>query len=106
MRLSLFMSNHPAQPAAQPARPPSRPNRPTRPERRPRHPRRRPAGKPTRTLALLDVYVASLGEELIVPDSPQLNPPRWEVGHVAWFQDYWIARNRQRERGIAGRAGA
>ena len=55
----------------------------------------------TRTLALLDVYVASLGEELIVPDSPQLNPPRWEVGHVAWFQDYWIARNRQRERGIA-----
>ncbi len=90
------MSNHPAPPAA-----PSRPNRPTRPERRPRHPRRRPAGKPTRTLALLDVYVASLGEELIVPDSPQLNPPRWEVGHVAWFQDYWIARNRQRERGIA-----
>jgi iron(II)-dependent oxidoreductase len=36
-----------------------------------------------------------------VPCSPQLNPPLWEVGHVGWFQDYWLARSRQRERGIA-----
>ena len=53
------------------------------------------------TLALLDAYVAALGDGLVVPYSPQLNPPLWEVGHVAWFQDYWIARSRQRERGIA-----
>lgn len=54
-----------------------------------------------RTLALLDAYVAALGEALGVPYAAQLNPPRWEAGHVGWFQDYWIARNRQRDRGIA-----
>jgi EgtB-related family protein len=53
------------------------------------------------TLALLDAYVAALGESLQVPYSVQLNPPLWETGHVAWFQDFWIARNRQRSRGIA-----
>jgi EgtB-related family protein len=53
------------------------------------------------TLALLDAYVAVLGEALVVPYSLQLNPPLWETGHVAWFQDYWIARSRQRESGIA-----
>lgn len=54
-----------------------------------------------RTLALLDAYAAALGEGLTIPYSPQLNPPRWEAGHVGWFQDYWIARNRQRAMGIA-----
>jgi EgtB-related family protein len=55
-----------------------------------------------RTLALLDAYVASLGETLPVPYSTQLNPPLWEAGHVGWFQDYWIARNEQRKRGVRG----
>ncbi len=54
-----------------------------------------------RTLILLDAYVAALGEALVVPYSVQLNPPLWETGHVAWFQDYWIARSRQRDLGIA-----
>ena len=36
-----------------------------------------------------------------MPYSAELNPPRWEVGHVAWFCDYWIARNRQRPLGVA-----
>jgi gamma-glutamyl hercynylcysteine S-oxide synthase len=53
-----------------------------------------------RTLALLDAYVASLGEALRVPYSTQLNPPLWEAGHVGWFQDYWIARSSQRALGI------
>lgn len=53
-----------------------------------------------RTLALLDAYRAALGDLLTVPYSPQLNPPLWEAGHVGWFQDYWIARNRQRPQGI------
>ena len=53
-----------------------------------------------RTLALLDAYVDKLGETLVVPYSTQLNPPLWEAGHVAWFQDYWVARNRQRGRGV------
>ncbi len=54
-----------------------------------------------RTLALLDAYAARLGPRLAVPYSAELNPPRWEAGHVAWFWDFWIARNRQRDLGCA-----
>jgi EgtB-related family protein len=54
-----------------------------------------------RTLALLDAYAVVLGEGLTVPCSPQLNPLRWEAGHIGWFHDYWIARNLQRARGVA-----
>jgi len=54
-----------------------------------------------RTLDLLDAYVAKLGPELAIPYSTQFNPPRWEVGHVAWFYDIWIARNPQRHLGLA-----
>ena len=53
-----------------------------------------------RTLALLDAYAARLGPPLTVPYSAELNPPRWEAGHVAWFSDFWIARNRQRDLGL------
>lgn len=54
-----------------------------------------------RTLSLLDAFVVALGDTLAVPYSPQINPPLWEAGHIAWFQDYWIARNPQRQLGIA-----
>lgn len=54
-----------------------------------------------RTLDLIDAYVAQLGPALTIPYSTQLNPPRWEVGHVAWFYDLWIARNPQRHLGLA-----
>lgn len=53
-----------------------------------------------RTLALLDAYAAALGAALAVPYAEQINPPLWEAGHLGWFQDYWIARNRQRARGV------
>lgn len=51
------------------------------------------------TLALLDAYEAALGPLLTVPCTPQLNPPLWEVGHIAWFQEFWLARNPQRRLG-------
>lgn len=54
-----------------------------------------------RTLGLLAACEAALGPDLRVPYSPQLNPPLWEAGHIGWFQDWWITRNMQRERGIA-----
>ena len=54
-----------------------------------------------RTLGLLQAYEDALGPTLAVPYSTQLNPPLWEVGHIAWFQAYWIARNRQRALGTA-----
>ncbi|MDH4191247.1 MAG: SUMF1/EgtB/PvdO family nonheme iron enzyme [Betaproteobacteria bacterium] len=54
-----------------------------------------------RTLALLAAYTSALGRALPVPYAAQLNPPLWEAGHIGWFQEYWIGRNRQRARGIA-----
>jgi EgtB-related family protein len=49
---------------------------------------------------MLDAYALVLGDALTVPRSGQLNPPLWEAGHVGWFQDFWLARNRQRSRGL------
>jgi ergothioneine biosynthesis protein EgtB len=48
-----------------------------------------------RTLGLLDDYVRALGTECIVPQGAELNPPLWELCHVAWFQDWWLSRNPQ-----------
>jgi iron(II)-dependent oxidoreductase len=31
---------------------------------------------------------------LTVPYLPILNPPRWEIGHVAWFAERWCLRRR------------
>ncbi len=43
-----------------------------------------------RTLAL----VADLDDEqMIGPRLNIVNPLRWEIGHVAWFQEYWILRH-------------
>ena len=32
-------------------------------------------------------------EQLLGPQEHFLEPPIWEVGHVGWFQEYWILRN-------------
>ncbi len=32
------------------------------------------------------------GERELGPKLAIVNPPRWEVGHVAWFQEYWCLR--------------
>ena len=69
------------------------------------------------TLALFAVYEAAL-PGLQVPFSPAVNPPLWELGHIGWFQEYWLARNPQwalgvradpqaaRRRGVRDRADA
>lgn len=54
-----------------------------------------------RSLALFDAYEAALGPALRVPCTSELNPPRWELGHIGWFADCWLARNPQRDRGAA-----
>jgi gamma-glutamyl hercynylcysteine S-oxide synthase len=55
----------------------------------------------SRTLSLADAYAAALAPAgMRVPYQPIVNPPLWELGHVAWFQEYWIGRNRQRDLGI------
>ena len=38
---------------------------------------------------------------LSVPQRDTLNPPLWELGHIGWFQEYWIARNPARAAGAA-----
>jgi gamma-glutamyl hercynylcysteine S-oxide synthase len=53
-----------------------------------------------RTLRLAEDYRAALGAAPCVPYAEELNPPPWEWGHVAWFQEWWIARNAQRGEGV------
>ena len=47
------------------------------------------------TFAACEQTIASLQ----VPERAELNPPLWELGHIGWFQEYWIGRNRQRHEG-------
>lgn len=51
------------------------------------------------TLLAFEHY--SRAHALTVPLEDEFNPPLWELGHLAWFQEYWIARNQQRNLGIA-----
>lgn len=51
-----------------------------------------------RTLLVFDAYAAT--GKLVVPLHDEYNPPLWELGHVGWFQEYWISRNLQRAAGI------
>ncbi|MCU0927856.1 MAG: hypothetical protein MUE62_01310, partial [Burkholderiaceae bacterium] len=52
------------------------------------------------TLATFDAWRRAL-PALAVPRRAEINPPLWELGHVGWFQEYWLARNPERPRGIA-----
>ncbi len=56
----------------------------------------------TRTLATFAAYDEALRPgRCAVPYSPQLNPPLWELGHIGWFQEWWLGRNPQCPRGAA-----
>ena len=50
------------------------------------------------TLATFAICERSL-RALEVPQRATLNPPLWELGHIGWFQEFWIARNPQRAAG-------
>jgi gamma-glutamyl hercynylcysteine S-oxide synthase len=52
----------------------------------------------SRTVQVFDAYAAA--GALHVPYSDALNPPLWELGHVGWYQEGWIARNPQRDVGV------
>ena len=53
-----------------------------------------------RTLGLVQAWHSAL-PTLQVLHSPELNPPLWELGHVGWFQEWWIGRNQHRTLGLA-----
>lgn len=70
----------------------------------------RSAGRDILSLALMDARnhtlrifgqyqqaLESVG--FAVPVSPLLSPPLWMLGHVGWFQEWWIGRNVQRAQG-------
>lgn len=71
----------------------------------------RRAGRELLSLALIDarnhtLHLLSLCEQAMadgavpVPSSPDVVPPFWLAGHVAWFSEWWIARNTQRAFGL------
>ncbi|HUG25107.1 selenoneine synthase SenA [Piscinibacter sp.] len=75
-------------------------------------PHMRRAGKELLSLALMDARNHTLRwfsvleealapQRLRVPRRPELNPPLWVFGHLGWFQEHWIGRNVQRQRGTA-----
>lgn len=76
--------------------------------------RMRAAGKGPLSLALMDARNHTLrwvnafakalgGDDLGLPShlhrAPGVDPLRWTIGHLGWYQEFWIARNLQRQRG-------
>lgn len=67
------------------------------------------------TLATAAAWQAAL-PALRVPCQAELNPPLWELGHIGWFQTWWLGRHPAWWQGVradpmvlrrpAGRAGA
>lgn len=78
------------------------------------HPNMRRAGPELLSLALMDarnhtLHLLAQFQDALGSDNLQLPraapaplmPPRWLAGHIAWFTEYWIARNTERTRGDA-----
>jgi gamma-glutamyl hercynylcysteine S-oxide synthase len=55
------------------------------------------------TLALFDATQRALGGKLDIAYAEEMNPPLWELGHVGWFEEFWIARNSERHLGTRAR---
>ncbi|MEK7347136.1 MAG: selenoneine synthase SenA [Pseudomonadota bacterium] len=52
----------------------------------------------SRSLGLMQAWQKAL-PDLSVPPLPGMNPPLWEWGHIAWFQEWWTVRHGQRHLG-------
>ena len=70
--------------------------------------RMREAGTDLLSLALIDArnhtlqWLAAFEPHLsALAPVADVDPPLWLVGHAAWFQEYWVSRNVQRQRGEA-----
>ena len=55
------------------------------------------------TLALFNATRAALGGKLDIAYAEEVNLPLWELGHVGWFEEFWIARNSERHLGHRAR---
>jgi ergothioneine biosynthesis protein EgtB len=59
------------------------------------------------TLRTLAAFAAALPDPALpVPYRTEINPPLWELGHIGWFQEYWIARNAECDKGIGAHPAA
>lgn len=66
-------------------------------------PQMRQAGKELLSLALMDARNHSLRWAAAFEAAPAAAAwALWELGHAGWFQEHWIARNLQRQRGERG----
>lgn len=65
----------------------------------------RRAGHDALSLSLMDSrnrslrWLALFDDAVLPAASTEFDPPHWLLGHVGWFQESWIARNVQRQRG-------
>ena len=73
--------------------------------------RMRQAGAELLSLALIDArnhtlrWLTAFEPHLqALPQVADVDPPLWLVGHAAWFQEAWVSRNVQRQRGEAADA--
>ena len=41
----------------------------------------------------LALFTGLADDQMLGPQEHSLEPPIWEVGHVGWFQEYWILRH-------------
>ena len=70
----------------------------------------RRAGRDVLSLALMDarnhtLHLAgqletALGADLDATHMPATVSPLWSLGHIGWFQEWWVLRNLQRQRGV------
>ena len=49
---------------------------------------------------LLELVADLDGEQMYGPTMDIVNPPLWEIGHVAWFQERWVSRNLDKENSL------
>lgn len=53
-------------------------------------------------LALFDGFERALGPDgLRIAQDVTMNLPLWELGHIGWFEEFWLARNDERRSGAA-----
>jgi iron(II)-dependent oxidoreductase len=48
----------------------------------------------------LDLVADLTDDQMIGPRLSIVNPPLWEIGHVAWFQEFWALRHLRKQKPI------
>ena len=53
-------------------------------------------------LSLFDGFERELGPNgLRIAQDAAINLPLWELGHIGWFEEFWLSRNTERGLGLA-----